>query len=562
MPTPKKLPPKRRISPSQPKRLRTHPVAKKRDPKAILTRDDMLALVESGQELSAQISLDALLQNILAKASRLTNSPDTSIILRHEDRDGLYIAAATGDKADWVAATFGKHSVKAIPVDGSKAGKVFTTGESIVENKVKGHFTGVDKETKKVTESMVCVPLGIGKDAMGAMQILNKRSGDYDRHDCVLLEHFASQAAVAIKNAQLFQSVLAHSGFYMRAQSTANLFEVRRELARPAHLEKLTVLFADMRGFTQLCQSLNSPADIQKQLNQFISMLADEVIAQDGMVNKFLGDGLMALFRNENHAERAVKTAFEIVDRFKEMKEQWNDESSEQLDFLDVGVGIVTGEVTIGGIGSDTVRDFTAIGSVVNLAAALEHQARGGHRIVVNHLTYHAVREKVEAETLEDFVLRKETQTLGVPHKRYSLKRPRLGANEKLFISHSHKDREFVEEQLVKPLRKRDINTWYAVDDIPTAALWPEAIRRALVDCTCMVVVVSKNSNGADWVRLEVDLAVGMGRMKGRIIPLRLDDTPPETVNTYLMAMHGIEVQTTPNLVDEISKFVNAASSR
>jgi adenylate cyclase len=527
-----------------------------------LSREDMLALIESGRELSAEITLEALLQSILEKAGRLTDSPSTSIILQHQDRAGLYVAAATGDKADWVLATFGEHALQSIPIKGSKAGEVFSTGHSIIENKVEGHFKGVDEETKEVTESMVCVPLGTGPSALGVMQILNKRSGNYDDHDCLLLEHFATQAAVAIKNAQLFESVLAHSGFYMKLADTSKVFETMRDLARPAHLEKLTVLFADMRGFTQLCQSLPSPVAIQQQLNEFISMLADEVIAHDGMVNKFLGDGLMALFRRDNHAERAVKAAFQIVDRFAEMKKRWNDESSEQLDFLDVGMGIVTGEVTIGGIGSDNVRDFTAIGSAVNLAAALEEEARDGKRIIVNHLTYTFVKNTVEAENLGDFLLKKPQQTVGIRHKRYSLKKSSAPMEMKLFVSHTHLDRQVVEEQIVQPLQSLGVKTWYALDDIPKASLWPAEIRKGLAECTCMIVVVSKNASGSDWVRLEVDLAVGLGQMQGKIVPLRLDDTPPHTVNEYLMAVQGIDARTTPNLGPEILKFVQTVSRR
>jgi hypothetical protein len=75
-----------------------------------------------------------------------------------------------------------------------------------------------------------------------------------------------------------------------------------------------------------------------------------------------------------------------------------------------------------------------------------------------------------------------------------------------------------------------------------------------------VLVVVSKNSSGSDWVRLEIDLAKGVGKLNGKIIPLRLDDTPPESVNEYLMAMHGIVVETTPNLTDAIAKFVTTAS--
>jgi adenylate cyclase len=547
------------------------------DISSVLSRDDMLALIESGQELSAQITLDTLLQNILAKASHLTDSPDTSIILQHEepevnrfkegkkdaDEEGwLYVAAATGDNATWLETTFGKHSAKAIPIKGSKAGKVLTTGKSIVENKVEGHFKGVDEETGKPTESMVCVPLGVGSGAMGVMQILNKPRNNYDDHDRVLLELFASQAAVAIKNAQLFKSVLAHSGFFTRFTGTDRLVEITRDLRRPAHLETLTILFADMRGFTQLCHSIGSPVSIQKQLNQFISMLTEEVIVHDGMVNKFLGDGLMALFRSENHAERAVKTAFEIVDRFGEMKAKWNDKSSEQLDFLDIGIGIVTGEVTIGGIGTETVRDFTAIGSAVNLAAAFENGARDGKRIIVNHITYAAVKDGVEAESLGDFVLKKAKQTVGIKHKRYSLKKLDSLHAQKIFISHSHGDRQLVEEKIVQPLKHLGVKTWYALTDVRQGSVWTAEIRKGLEECTSMVVVVSKNSSGSKWVRIEVDLAFSMDRMLDKIVPLLLDETAPETVNSYLLARQGIDVRATPNVAEEILRFIRGAIKR
>ncbi|MCH5374149.1 MAG: GAF domain-containing protein, partial [Planctomycetes bacterium] len=295
----------------------------------LLKPDDMLALIECGRELNAQLTLDVLLRNILNKAAQLTDSPDTSIMLRHDDRDSLYFAAATGEKAEWVLTTFGKHSAKDIPIYkteadrrgdegdpyGSKAGRVFATCQSMIENRVDGHFKGVDEESKKVTQSMVCVPLFVGDSRLGVMQILNKRSGDYDDYDRILLEHFAGQAAVAIQNARLFESLLAHSGLYTRLGTETDLYELIKTLYRPAHQENLTVLFADMRGFTQLCQSLSSPGGVQSRLNEFIEMLAEEVIVHDGMVNKFLGDGVMALFRDQDHANRAVKASFSMIER-------------------------------------------------------------------------------------------------------------------------------------------------------------------------------------------------------------------------------------------------------
>lgn len=514
----------------------------------LLKPKDMLALIESGRELSAQMGLDVLLQSILVRASELTDSPDTSVILKHDVRKGLYVAAATGDRAEWVLTTFGKHSAKEIPLDASKAGEVFETGKSIIENKLRGHFKGVDSETKKVTESMVCVPLRVGDNALGVMQILNKRGGDYSERDLLVLEHFASQAAVAIKNAQLFESLLAHSGIYTRLNASSEFKGLMQELHRPAYREKMTVLFADMRGYTQLCQSLASPTELQDHLNEFISMLAEEIIVHDGMVNKFLGDGVMALFRVGDHAENSVRAAFQIIERFGPMAQRWNNDSSEQLDFLDIGIGIVTDMVTIGAIGTEKVRDFTAIGSAVNLAAALENQARDGSRIIVNQLTYRAVKEQVEAETLADFVLMKAGQSVGIPHKRYSLKKLVKAPDDQIFVCHSHVDRAFVESQLLPPLKQLGIKTWYASDDIRKGDLWTAEIRKALSLCRWMIVIVSGNSKGSDWVRFEVDMALALGAMRGNIIPVLLDDTDPKTVNEYLATMQAVDARSQPDM--------------
>jgi adenylate cyclase len=523
-----------------------------------LSEKDMMELIQSARELSAEVTLDELLKRILEKASKLTNSPDTSVILRHEDREGLYVAAATGEKANFILAKFGKASVDAIPIKGSKAGIVYETRKSIVENKITGHFKGVDKETHKITNSMVCAPLCIGDESIGVMQILNKASGNYNDYDRLLLEHFASQAAVAIKNAQLFESMLAHSGLYSRVTDGGKLSDLMKELNKPAHAETLTVLFADMRGFTQLCQSVRSPNEVQTLLNEFISMLSDEILINDGVVNKFLGDGVMALFRANDHEIRAVKASFQIVERFNELKKKWNDSRNEQLDFLDIGIGIVTDEVTLGAVGSKRVRDFTAIGSAVNLAAALEHEARDGNRIVTSHTTYRAVRDQISAVQLDDYVLKKPGQALGVRHKRYSLNKFERSAEQQVFICHSHADRTFVENDLVKPLKDLGIKTWYCVDDIRAGNLWVSAIRHALSQSTWIAVVVSKNAVSSDWMRIEVDTALALGQMRDRIIPISIDDTPYKMVNEFLATMQGIDAVATPLVAKKIAALIDA----
>jgi len=527
----------------------------------LLTPEDFRALANSARQLTEELALETLLQSILETASRLTNSPETSIILRNEREPTLYFAAATGEQADWVLSTFGLHSEKQIPIQGSKAGSVYESGKSLVENVVRHHFAGVDDETRSVTKSMVCVPLRVGETRLGVMQVLNKTTGDYTEHDRVLLEYFADLASVAIRNARLLESLLAHSGLYGSTRTTNELFARVRELHQQARTETLSVLFADMRGFTQLCQSLLNPVLVQERLSEFVSLLSQAVLENDGLVNKFLGDGVMALFQGKASSVRAVKCAFAMVERFSEMKERWNDASNQQLDFLDVGVGITTDEVILGGIGDSGVRDYTAIGTSVNLAAAFESQARGGQRILCDRLTYRNAAELIsQVEGPQDFVLQKPGQEVGVRYKCYCLRSLGLDRQVRVFISHSHQDRAYV-ENLIAQLKARGVQPWYSVDDIPKGALWTAEIQKAVYDCNWMAVIVSKHSARSRWISREVDLAMTAEHLADRIIPIALDDTELRDVNKYLASMQAIYLSTCDDVVQTLVERFTAMAA-
>jgi adenylate cyclase len=325
---------------------------------------------------------------------------------------------------------WGEFAEHQVPVDGSIAGEVFTTGVTSVVDKVEahsGHFDGVDQHTRTSTDSMICVPLAFTGERLGVMQILNKETGRYTARDRVLIEHFACQAAVAIRNAKLFEDILMHMGMYASREKHTGPLVLLEELDRPAHLEKLSVMFADMRGFTQLCQFVGDPVEIQKILNEFMTVLSEIVLTHKGIVNKFMGDGILALFRSGPHEEAAVRCAFSIVEHFAKLRQQWMDRSNLSLDFLDIGVGIATDNVILGTIGSERgVRDFTAIGTAVNLAAYLETQARDGKRILVDRMTFGRVKSLLdEFDGPEGFVLKKPGQEYGHPYQRYHLKKLR-----------------------------------------------------------------------------------------------------------------------------------------
>jgi adenylate cyclase len=137
--------------------------------------------------------------------------------------------------------------------------------------------------------------------------------------------------------------------------------------------ETVTVLFADLRSYTALAERL-SPAELGEVLNRHLTLMADAVQKQGGMIDKYTGDGLMALFRGDdgtqNHNLRAIRAAFEMqqaLDRYRN---------------LSAGIGIASGKIRIGNIGSDSRQDYTAIGDVVNIASRLEKRALPGQIVM------------------------------------------------------------------------------------------------------------------------------------------------------------------------------------
>jgi adenylate cyclase len=249
---------------------------------------------------------------------------------------------------------------------------------------------------------MVCVPLvAVSKRSgaartLGVIQILNKRSGNYTERDKILLERFADQAAVALDNAHLVADLFAHMGLYTTEEGVDPVRTYADIRSKPAWHETLSVLFADMRGFTQFCQVIARPETAQESLNEFLTMLSDNVIMHQGVVNKFLGDGVMALFRNSTHAISAIECGFSMLKTFDALKRRWDDRSNLRLTFLDLGIGISTEDVILGSIGSERVWDFTAIGTGVNLAAHLMEHARDGRRLLVDKVTFRATQDLSE----------------------------------------------------------------------------------------------------------------------------------------------------------------------
>jgi class 3 adenylate cyclase len=526
-----------------------------------LSVQDLASLLDCAKQLAVETDHDRLVRTILERACAMTDSPDGSILLHDPERGGLFFAAAIGDKASELLANWGERSSQRVPLQGSKAGQAFTSGEAVVEHRLGQdgrHFKGVDEQTNEPSRSMVCIPLLAESKSIGVVQILNRRSGDYDERDKILLEHFSVQAGAAIRAARLIRDVVAHMGLNSRDGMEDDLVKL---LNAPAVRERMTMLFADMRGFTQLCQSQGNPASTQQIVNDLLTMFADQVLVRDGIVNKFIGDEVFAFFRHKNGPERAVRCAFAMLERFEILRQRWAESSNLDLAFLDLGIGITTDEVTVGTIGSAHVRDFTAIGNAVNLASAFQREARNGRRVLVDQATWAAVRDLLaDSEGPLTYELRKPGQSVGVAYRQYHLKRLKPETPVRVFISHNHQDRIFVERNITGPLAKRGIDTWYSNADIIPGEKYIQAIEAGLFKSDWVLVIVSKHAVESDWVRAEVRTALKDPRLQQRILPVTTDDTKPSAIGDLLAELHSLDARNSTDLAEEIFKLLAAQS--
>ena len=135
---------------------------------------------------------------------------------------------------------------------------------------------------------------------------------------------------------------------------------------------EISVMFSDIRSFTSMSEKL-PPERLTRILQEYFDAMTEEVMATEGVVDKFIGDGIMAFWgapiAQPDHADRAITSARRMIARLETLKAHWKDEGSE---VLEMGIGIHLGVATIGNIGSRQRSDYTAIGDVVNVASRIE----------------------------------------------------------------------------------------------------------------------------------------------------------------------------------------------
>ena len=177
----------------------------------------------------------------------------------------------------------------------------------------------------------------------------------------------------------------------------------------------MTVLFSDIRGFTTMSEK-GSPEDVVSQLNELFTRMVGVVFEHRGTVDKFVGDMVMALYSapldDPEHADHAVQTALAMIRTLNDMNRLWQGQGKPTLD---IGIGINTGDMVAGNIGSDTIMSYTVIGDAVNLGARLESLNKDfGTRIIISESTRAALKGRYDIHPLGEVVVKGKTKPVAI----------------------------------------------------------------------------------------------------------------------------------------------------
>jgi adenylate cyclase len=171
-----------------------------------------------------------------------------------------------------------------------------------------------------------------------------------------------------------------------------------------SHRRELTVVFGDLRGFTAFAETAD-PEEVMGVLSEYHAVMGELIVAHEGTLERFTGDGMMVFFNDpvpvENAPERAVRMAVGMRASIAALREKWLKRGYE----LDHGVGVAIGYATIGAIGFEGRWDYTPIGTVVNLTARLCAEARPG-QILISQRMLTTVERLVEVEPVGELTLK------------------------------------------------------------------------------------------------------------------------------------------------------------
>jgi len=357
----------------------------------------LAALYDVLNVMASEFDLNRRMSDVLDKTMTLMEAERGFLLLRDEPTGELRVSVAREMGQDLAASSpsmgiAGKAAIDGEPVlMGSSAEDELGARASIIQQRIM---------------SAMAVPLKVEDRTLGSIYIDTRKAGVvFSEDDIELFASLAAPAAMAIDNVRLYEQMLegekkrANLSRFLSPAIVDQVLKEDSELELGGTKQEITTVFCDIRGFTPIAERM-PPDALVELLNEHFTAMNEIVFQYQGTLDKYLGDGLMAVFgapiASGDDAENAVRAALAFQSKNAELNQQRAEDGRPEIQ---LGAGITTGDVVAGLMGSPDRMDFTVIGDRVNTASRLCDIASGG-QVVIDARTHELVGDRVEARAI------------------------------------------------------------------------------------------------------------------------------------------------------------------
>ncbi len=370
-------------------------------------------LLEVSQELASPETYSALPEKILELLFKIM-SVDRAVLLLVDEKTGQLEPKAYKFSNPNATADFDFYSRKITDF-------VLTQGDAIIsdDTSLDGRFDSSQSIIRQSIQAAMCTPLKPRDQAIGVLYVDNlSRGHTYQKEDLEFLSSLANQAAIAIENANLYRNMKSETirrtkleRFFPAAVSQR--IEEGWDLNRIVETE-VTALFSDISGFTEMTSQMQ-PRKVLEFLNEYFKVMVEDIVFPfGGTLEKYIADALLAVwgspYQKEDDAIMAVKAAIAMQWAMRALNEEWAKQGRDLQ--IQIHIGLNTGMVAAGNIGSENLIQYTNIGDTMNVASRICTAAQAGDIFISESTMTHISQFNLPLEKLEPIKVKGKEEPL------------------------------------------------------------------------------------------------------------------------------------------------------
>ncbi len=386
---------------------------------------DLQSLLEVSNVLNQEHELSSLLNRIMDYAIKTLNGERGFLMLKNPATGALDVSVARGmgeELADGESREFSTGIASRVAAEGTS----FFTANSQGDDRVSAFASVMRSDARAV----LCVPLRYKDRSLGTIYIDNRAGAPgFTKEMLPLALSFSGAASGAIENARLYENVREETAKrtnlsrYLSPSIVDDILSQGDDLVLGGSTVECSILFTDIVGFTPFSERLQ-PDDLIRLMNDYFTLMADVIFENKGTLDKFIGDATMAIFGapvfDPDHAARAVQAGLGMLAACRDLMNKWEAEGKPTFGMR---VGVNSGAVVAGNLGSPQRMDYTVIGDAVNVASRMESAAEK-NSIYVSEFTWEMIKDFARGDDKGRIQVKGKSEEIRVCHV-HSIQPPR-----------------------------------------------------------------------------------------------------------------------------------------